>query len=374
MITVKRKPIRLLTLSLILIIMAALLLSACASSRHVALPETSSQNDFAPPQQEGSSTGKTDADTGSQTGGNQLADRKIVRNGQLALEAADVAKAYDALLAEASRLGGYELSRDFQESGGRTRLNAQIRIPPDNLDTFMAYAGTVGKVTLNKTTSQDISEAYFDVETRIGTMEKSLERYYALLEKSTDIENTLRVQKQIDDLTVELESLKGKLNLWKRQVAESTVSVSLVPPSDPVVAKKPVDWSALSFQDMLYLMQSGLTSVANTIVRLLQWLLIAVVSLLPILLPLLVLFLIVRAILRRNRRRRSAAAAASYSSTLPGTAERGGTAVYPAENRTTVQTNEQAGWTPVQPGEQLGRTPVQPDPRSTEQHGTDTHN
>ena len=225
--------------------------------------------------------------------------RKIIRNASLDLEAADVAAAYDALLSWAAERGGYEIRREQRRSDGYITIDAQIKIKPEHLDDLLAYAATLGDVINTQISTEDITDSYYDAKTRLQTMELSLENYYAYLKKAVSIEESLSVQREINQLTAEIESLKGRLKLWDSLLAESVVTLRLRQTDDPVKLKKEIDWSTLSFSDMGYLMKNGLTAVANALVSVLQWLAIVLVAASP----LWIIALVVILVLRRKKRR-----------------------------------------------------------------------
>lgn len=237
--------------------------------------------------------------------GDPQIDRKIIRNASLDIEATDVVTAYDNLLAWAAQYGGYETRRNQQRVNDIISIDAQIKIKPEHLDAFLDYAKTVGDVINTQISTEDITDSYYDIQTRLKSMELSLESYYGYLAKAKTIDESLSVQSQINQLTVEIESLKGRLKLWDNLLAESVVTIRLRQTNDPVKIKKDIDWSTLSFADMGYLMKSGLASVANILVNILQWLAIVLVASSPLWIIAIIIVVVVR---RRNKKRRQQAA------------------------------------------------------------------
>lgn len=240
--------------------------------------------------------------------------RKQIRNATLDLEVKDVAAAYNLLLSYASQYGGYEVARMQSKSNGYITIDAQIKIEPGQLDAFLVYAATLGDVINTQTTSSDITDDYYDAQTRLKTLEMTLEKYYGFLEKATSIDESLKVQNQIDSLTLQIESFKGQLKLWDSLLAESVITLRLRQSEDPVVLKKEINWSTLSFNDMLYLMKSGVTRVANFLVSALQWLAIALVVTSPLWIIGLVVLFVVR---RRNKRQRQKLQQAAAAAQTP---------------------------------------------------------
>ncbi len=258
----------------------------------------------------------TDADFGSADGESTFPTnagtvtsvlRKIIKDVQLSLEAKDVKAAYADLLAKAIALGGYEFDKAQGISDDIVYIDAVFKIEPENLDAFIAYADDKYEILSNNTNSSDITKDYYDAQTRLTTMEKSLETFYGLLAKAETIEDSLKVLAQIDQLTLEIESLKGQISMWDNLLAESTVSIRLRQITSPVEPKREINWSTLSWDDMGYLIQAGLTTLINAIVIFLQWLVIILVVLSPLwVIGLIVLFILLRRHRRKLRKQKAA--------------------------------------------------------------------
>jgi hypothetical protein len=232
---------------------------------------------------------------GSGLGGDPSAERKIIRDANLDLEVSDVVKVYNDILAYARQSGGYEISRSQTRSNGYIAIQARIKIKPDQLDSFIAFIGNQGKVINTQITTEDITEDYYDIQTRLKSMESSLTTYYDFLLQAANIDESLMVQNQINQLTAEIESLKGRIKLWDSLLAESVVTLQLRQTEDPVQLKKEINWSTLTFDDMGYLMRSGLTSVLNFLANAAQWLAIALVVTAPFWITgLIILFVLLR--------------------------------------------------------------------------------
>lgn len=230
--------------------------------------------------------------------------RKIIRNASLDLTAVDVVTSYESILAHAKTFGGYEMQRDQTDQDGYVVIRAVIKLPPEKLDELIKFVQDQENLELINTriSSEDITENYYDTEIRLENMEKQLERYYEYLEDSRNIEEMMTVQYQIDSLTLEIESLKGKLKLWDSMLAESKVELYIRQVTDPVQIRKEVDWKALTWDDMSYLMTSGLKSVLNALAGVGQWLLIVVVAAAPLWIPALIIIII---LVRRSKKKKA---------------------------------------------------------------------
>lgn len=219
--------------------------------------------------------------------------RKIIKNGDMALQADDVTVAYTNLSQYVESIGGYEFSYNFSEDqyDGSSYIDAVFKLPPDKLTDVMQYAGNCAKILRSGTSSDDITNEYYDYKTRLETMEKSLESYYSLLEKAQTTEAIISIQSTINDLTVEIESIKGQIKLYDSLTNEATLTVTIS--QTPVVVTEDVEWDSISLKDMGRLSSNGFITVVNGIWSVLQWLIIIIISISPILLIVAIIVVII---------------------------------------------------------------------------------
>ena len=242
-------------------------------------------------------------DSEKQAGGNvQDVERIKIRNASMELEAADAEETYNAIRAFAADHEGYEAQRSLYSQDDQIRISARIRIPPEHLDALVTFCAEQAEVLQNNTQSEDITESYYDAQTRLRTMEAALERYYDFFQEADNIEEMLKVQSEIDRLTLNIEALKGQLALWDSLVAESELSLSIVQADAPLTDRRDIDWSTLSLSDMGTLIVNGLSWVGNAVVTGGQWLAIV----LAVSSPLWITGGILVVVLRRRARKKKA--------------------------------------------------------------------
>ncbi len=231
--------------------------------------------------------------------------RKIIRNGRMDLESKDVEETYNDLISFVESKGGYEFSNETFMRNDHLTINLVIKVKADHLGDVMDYAGTLATVINKNLSSEDITDKYHDYKTRLETKRHSLDSYYRMLEKADNVQEILSIQSEINALTEDIEAYEGMLKLWESQVDESSLRITINEIDDPLKPKKEVDWSALSFKDMGTLIKNGFTSVVNVIVSILQWLIILIVSALPlILIAGVVLFFVLKN--RKKRKKKQA--------------------------------------------------------------------
>ncbi|MDH7574035.1 MAG: DUF4349 domain-containing protein [Clostridia bacterium] len=154
-------------------------------------------------------------------------ERKVVRNAELVLEVASVDEAVKELEREAAQLGGLVAQAELDRYDARTRAHLELHVPADKLETFLAWAAGLGEVKSQRVYSDDVTEEYIDLEARVKTLTAQEERLTELLAKAETVEDILKVEKELERVRAERESLAGKFNYLRHRVTYSRVSIQV---------------------------------------------------------------------------------------------------------------------------------------------------
>jgi len=101
-----------------------------------------------------------------------------------------------------------------------------VRVPSQNFDSFInAISKGVSYFERKDITSQNVTEQYIDLTTRLKTKRKLEERYLQILQKATKISEILEIEKQISAIREEIEAKEGQLKYLESRVSESTVTI-----------------------------------------------------------------------------------------------------------------------------------------------------
>jgi len=189
-------------------------------------------------------------------------ERMIVRTGDMSLMVEDVVEAQDEIAQLAVGLDGYVVSSRIWGEEQDMRGNISIRVPDNRFDQALAeFRNLAVRVSSESTDSQDVTEEYTDLESRLRNAEATESRYKALLEKAEDVQDILEVYEALSQVGREIEQIKGRMQYLERTSSMSLISVYL----SPVTTAKPlvrVGWSALE----------ALKSAVRGIVTFGQWL------------------------------------------------------------------------------------------------------
>ena len=154
-------------------------------------------------------------------------ERMIIRNGDMSLVVTDVTGARNDIARMAQVYDGYVVSsRIWGEEDIRGRIS--IRIPDGSFETVLAELRELAvRVTSESTESQDVTEEYVDLQSRLKNAEATENQYLLILEKAEKIEDILRVYDSLTRVRNEIEQIKGRVQYLERTSSMSLVSVNL---------------------------------------------------------------------------------------------------------------------------------------------------
>jgi hypothetical protein len=154
---------------------------------------------------------------------------KIVKNGSLSLLVENVDTAALGIAAIRTELGGQQGNESISQygSGGRSGY-VTIWVPSDKFDQAMTALKKLGvRVEQESVSVQDVSAQYVDLESRIKNLKASEEQYLLILKQSGKIPDILAVTQQLNQTRGEIEQAQGQLDYLSRQVALSSISITL---------------------------------------------------------------------------------------------------------------------------------------------------
>jgi len=161
-------------------------------------------------------------------------EQRIIKTGEVTLEADNVASVLGRVRAMADALGGYvggSQAGTLEESASIT-----LRVPADRFEELIARLQELdgAEVVAESTTEQDVTGQVVDLEARIRNLEASEASYRALVERAERIEDILAVQMRLDEVRGQIEQLQAQLETIEGQADLSTLTVLIVPRGEPV--------------------------------------------------------------------------------------------------------------------------------------------
>lgn len=234
-------------------------------------------------------------------------NRKIIKNGNIHIQTETFNESVNQITAYIQSLGGYIESSNIDGTdfyakykGGRyARLS--VRIPQKSFDTFMNKGGEFGNVSNLSSSSEDITSQYVDTETRLKALNIRKDHLMALLEKSGELKDLFEIEKELGDVTYEIESLKGTLQNYDSLVDMSTIEVQIEEVSEIHEQKK-----VRTFGDEI---KVTFSKSIGKLIKALKAIVLCIIAIIPFLVILVPLGFVVYIILNKRKVRDLAKAA-----------------------------------------------------------------
>lgn len=152
--------------------------------------------------------------------------QKIIKEASLRFETNDLEDTFNQIQT-AVTLNKATIQNDSEgKDYNNVYRNLTIRVPGQNFDAFInAISKGVSYFERKDISSQDVTEEYIDLTTRLNTKRKLEERYLQILQRATKISEVLEIEKQISTIREEIEAKQGQLKYLESRVSESTVTI-----------------------------------------------------------------------------------------------------------------------------------------------------
>lgn len=168
---------------------------------------------------------------------------KIIYNVYMEMQTREYDKAVSEIEQAVAACDGYSENQNMSNNSSAYRsASYTIRIPAGNLEDFLQQAGEIGTVTYINKSAEDVSEAYYDVQSRLDTARTKQERLQELLAQAEDMADIIEIESAISDTQWEIDNYSGTLRYYDSQVDYSTVNISLQEVYEVVTEEAPMNF------------------------------------------------------------------------------------------------------------------------------------
>lgn len=200
------------------------------------------------------------------------ANRLIARKASMSLIVDEVTASTQTVASLAERHGGYVASSRSWRAGDEARASLTLQVPAAALDAVMRALRTTSKrVETENVTSEEFTQEYVDLESRLRNLRATEEELRALLavirqrtQKATEI---LEVHERVMAIRGEIEQAQGRMIYLRNITSFSTLQVDLA----PNVASKPVVTSGWAPKETAVSALRALTSTLQWMASVLIW-------------------------------------------------------------------------------------------------------
>jgi hypothetical protein len=153
---------------------------------------------------------------------------KMIYRANMELQSTEFEKATADVRTLTQSLGGYfeEQSIHNYSSGYRT-ANYTVRVPAERFEDFLHQIGDLCHVTYQTQSAEDVSEYYYDMESRLETAKIKLDRLQDLLSRADMMEDIITLENAISDTEYQIERLSGEKRHYDSLIGYSTIYITL---------------------------------------------------------------------------------------------------------------------------------------------------
>ncbi len=218
--------------------------------------------------------------------------QKIIYNADLSMESTDFDAARETLMAAVEANDAWLESTSVYGTANDHDRTADytVRVPVGNYRAFLNAVGDAGSVLNISESAENITSSYIDVQARLSALEAQRDRLNELADQAETTADLLEIESQLSDVQYQLENYTRQLRNMDQQVSYSTVDIYL--------------------REVATLTPTGVTFVQRlgdafgggwgAFVAFLQGLILALVYLWPVLLIAVVVFFVVRKVLKNR--------------------------------------------------------------------------
>ncbi len=304
-------------------ILASMILTACGVSRSAA-PQTTANRSYSLPAMGGAAPApaaqpnmdllnspdaavqKASAESSGNTA--SAADRLVVKTAELTVVVKDVNASASTYQSMADQLGGSIVSLNIyqvSDSNGTQVPQADlvVRVPQEKLDNAIAQIKQNTVEVKNETrTGLDVTDQYVDLQSRLTAKQAAQDQLLKIMQNANRTQDVLDVYQQLQQIESDIEVLKGQIKYYEQSAALSAITVHILAQESvqpiQVGGWQPQGVARDAVQNLIFFWQGFISFMITLVLYILP-------VLITIGIPLFLLFLLVRSLVRFFRKQRS---------------------------------------------------------------------
>lgn len=154
-------------------------------------------------------------------------ERKLVKTGEISFETNQQDESRTQIVKLTQEMKGYIQNDEIFLDDLKRKVNKLVlRIPADKFDSFLEKVSEHSKrIDSKKIQVSDVTDEYFDIDTRLKNKKELETRYLELLKQTKSISDIIEIQNALADIRDEIERIEGRLLLLQNDIAYSTLTV-----------------------------------------------------------------------------------------------------------------------------------------------------
>ena len=153
---------------------------------------------------------------------------RVIKNARLTVEVGRdrLPDAVQDVVGIAEGAGGFVLSTELSDERAGTGTIV-VRVPAEEFEGALASIGDLGDVERRTVSGEDVSEEFVDLEARLRNFEAQEAVLLRLMDRATTIGETIRVQRELTGVQLEVERIRGRLRFLEDRTSLGTITVGM---------------------------------------------------------------------------------------------------------------------------------------------------
>jgi hypothetical protein len=156
-------------------------------------------------------------------------ERMVIRSAYLEMVVDDVGASQVQIANLATAFGGFVVSSEIREDKNRLYAMISFRVDSSRFnEALQALRELAVDIRSESTSGEDVTEEYVDLTARLANLEITRDSLEELMKRTTEnVSDILEVQRELSQVTGEIEQIKGRMQYLEQSAALSFISVSL---------------------------------------------------------------------------------------------------------------------------------------------------
>ena len=164
-------------------------------------------------------------------------DRKIAKSVSLNAETKTFDDTIEWLKKYVSSFNGI-IDNSYLDTGDKNSknynksANFSVRIPANKLDSFLSKIGNNLNVTFKQENIVDVTDDYFDSESRLKSLKIEEENLNEMLKKAKSVDEMIKVEDKLSEVRSSIENLNRRIKSYDKQINYSRVDINITEVKD----------------------------------------------------------------------------------------------------------------------------------------------
>ena len=155
--------------------------------------------------------------------------KKIIKYGDISFETNNLNETRKKILKSLKKLGGYvaEDNETHDREDNQQQYVLKIRIPSKNFDLLLdSVSADAAKIDSKNISIRDVTSQFIDIKAQLANSRALENTYLGLLNKAGKMGEVLQIENKLTEIRTALDSTQGVLNYLSKQVAFSSLTVT----------------------------------------------------------------------------------------------------------------------------------------------------